>query len=77
MCLCALSNVKKTIDISKEIQKKPDSGGINRKRNRDFNNLKTKIGKEPLTSKHETVAERKKKKRKVTPKTVKTPMHAT
>jgi hypothetical protein len=53
------------------IQRKPGSGGVNKKRNRDFvNALKTKIAKDPTTSMRKIAAEL-----KVDPKTIRTAVH--
>ncbi len=44
-------NIKKTIYMGNGIQRKPASGGINKKRSRDFiDALKTKIAKDPTIS---------------------------
>ncbi len=53
------------------IQRKPDSGGVNKKRNREFiDALKTKIAKDPTISISKIAAEL-----KVVPKTVRTAVH--
>ncbi len=49
--LRTIYNNHKTIDMDNSIQRKPDSGGIKNKRNRNFIDvLKTKIGKDPTIS---------------------------
>ncbi len=64
-------NVKKTIDMGNNIQKKPGNGGVNKKQNRDFIDvLKTKIAKDPTTSIRKKAAEL-----KVDPETVRTALH--
>ncbi len=64
-------NVKTTLDMGNGIQRKPGSGGVNKKWNRDFIDvLKTKIAKDPTTSIRNITAEL-----KVDPKTIRTGVH--
>ncbi len=64
-------NVKKTIDMDNDIQRKPGSCGVNKKQNQDFiDALKTKITKDPTTPIRKIAAEL-----KVDPKTVRMAVH--